>query len=629
MSPYCKKDLPLTCPSRQRGAIGLVGAITLALSLLLLLLVVDSGRLYMEKRSLQRIADTAALEAVSRKGSCVAPALTATAYATQSVTRNGFTVGPNNTLNVTCGSLVTGANNLRTLAVNPSKSDAIKVIVSRPVQTSFASGVATLFSGAQPSLKTQLTATAVAAAPAPLMAQLAIRSTVANIDLLNPLFTSLLGSSVTLSVGSWQGLLAANISLLKFLDQLAIELNVTAGNYDQLLTTKTTVTKLLKVAAIAAQASGATAGVVTSLGILSDAAISAAEVTLGDILKLQTGSKSAGLDTQFALFQLVQAFAQLSNYKNSAAVDIPISLLGLGLNLGATAKMKITEPPQLSAIGNPALAKTSPMGATTRIFVRTAQVRTLVTLDLGLVPGLLGGVTTLLSFVTGPILGFDLKLIPEPILNVSLEAGGGSSYVTDYTCVSDTNKSLTISATSEAARLRIGKVNSDWTSSLTPMTVTPLTILDVGQPFPAPRIAYAGGGIDMRIDVPVLGNTQPNKFVNPPRINQPLVYPKDYFTVHASSGVLGSLSNSVNGIILINHPPTVTPNILQAVLFGTLTGLINGLVSTLSGTLSLILSPLLDNLINNVLLTLGINLNQVDVGANLSCGQTGLAYLVI
>lgn len=57
---------------RQRGAIGLMAALTLGLALVFLLLVVDSGRLYLEKRKLQGIADMAALEAVQRNGDCLA-----------------------------------------------------------------------------------------------------------------------------------------------------------------------------------------------------------------------------------------------------------------------------------------------------------------------------------------------------------------------------------------------------------------------------------------------------------------------------------------------------------------------------------------------------------------------------
>lgn len=42
-----------------------------------------------------------------------------------------------------------------------------------------------------------------------------------------------------------------------------------------------------------------------------------------------------------------------------------------------------------------------------------------------------------------------------------------------------------------------------------------------------------------------------------------------------------------------------------------------------------LLSPLLDPLLNNLLSGLGVNLMDVEVGANLTCGQTGKAYLVI
>src|SRR5471032_259632 len=82
-------------PARQRGAIGLMGAVTLGVALLFLLLVVDSGRLYLEKRKLQRVADTAALEAVSRSGTCAAPNNNAALFATQSAARNHFNIDDN------------------------------------------------------------------------------------------------------------------------------------------------------------------------------------------------------------------------------------------------------------------------------------------------------------------------------------------------------------------------------------------------------------------------------------------------------------------------------------------------------------------------------------------------------
>ncbi|RMR49181.1 Flp pilus assembly protein TadG [Pseudomonas syringae pv. syringae] len=59
-------------PSRQRGAIGLMAALTMGLALLCTLTVIDSGRLYLEKRSLQRVADIAALEAAHVEGRAAA-----------------------------------------------------------------------------------------------------------------------------------------------------------------------------------------------------------------------------------------------------------------------------------------------------------------------------------------------------------------------------------------------------------------------------------------------------------------------------------------------------------------------------------------------------------------------------
>jgi hypothetical protein len=53
--------------ARQRGAIGLMAAATLSLALVLMLLVVDTGRLYMEQRKLQRVVDSAAGSRQSRR----------------------------------------------------------------------------------------------------------------------------------------------------------------------------------------------------------------------------------------------------------------------------------------------------------------------------------------------------------------------------------------------------------------------------------------------------------------------------------------------------------------------------------------------------------------------------------
>ena len=286
---------------------------------------------------------------------------------------------------------------------------------------SVASGVAALFTPGPINLTTQLSATAVAAAPTPTVAQLSIRSTLGTVStaqssILNPLVGGMLGGSLSLSAVGWNGLLNTNINLLSYLNQLAINLGVAAGNYTQLLNTTTSVTQLIQAAITVVQANGATADILTALGNLQVAAINAAPLKLGDILQLQTGLPSTALDANLQLFQLLQAVIQLSNSNSAVAATLPINVLGLA---NITVQAKVIEPPQLSAIGNPALAKADPTGAN-RIYVRTAQVRTLVRVNLSL--PLVSGLSTAVGNLVAP-----LTPVLNSLLSLNLVATLGSA----------------------------------------------------------------------------------------------------------------------------------------------------------------------------------------------------------
>ncbi|WP_052027227.1 pilus assembly protein TadG-related protein [Pseudomonas sp. CF161] len=655
-------------PGHQRGAIGLIAAVTLGLALLFMLLVIDSGRLYMEQRKLQRVADNAALEAVSRGGNCLS-GLTAAAYAGQSAVRNGFVVDADTTLVTTCGSLVTGANNLRTYAVDATQSSAVRVIASDAVSTSVAAGIGALFSGGPASFNTRLTATAVAAVPTPSVAQLTIRSTLATIDstrsnLLNPIVGGLLGGSVSVTAAGWTGLLNTNINLLSYLNQLAINLNVAAGNYTQLLNTTVTVTQLIQAAATVVQANGATADVMTALGNLQLAAANATPVKLGDLLNLQTGLPTTALDASLQLFQLVQAMVQLSNSKSAVAATLPVNVLGLA---NITVQVKVIEPPQLSALGDPKLAKANPLGAN-RIYVRTAQVRTLITANLTGLAGVTGIANALLGLVgnltptlnsllslnlaatidsLGCLLGagcdqIDPRLLPSPQLSIALDAGGGVTYVTDYSCPTGAvgTKSLTAHTTTSLADLKVGKIDptNAFSSSAEP-TVTPLPVIDlgvwtchkilgIGSCGPA-RTAFAAGGIGLMVDSPVVKTSQDLVYSSgtPFPIPANVKLAPSYQTAAPSSNIVGSLASTLAGINLVTYQP-VGANPLGSIVAG-VGGLVSGVTNLLMPLISAVISPVLDPLLNNLLSSLGISLLGVDVGANLTCGQTGKAYLVI
>ncbi|NNB45990.1 TadG family pilus assembly protein [Pseudomonas chlororaphis] len=657
-------------PARQRGAIGLIGALALGTAVLCTLVVVDSGRLYLDQRELQRVADNAALEAVARGGNCQA-GLSAAAFARESAARNGFAVGDDRPLTATCGSLQTGADNLRTFSPNASQASAIRVVVSERVPTSIALGVTNLFSDTPLSTDTRLSAMAVAAAPMPSVAQLSIRSTLLTVDtaesnLLNAVASGLLGGNVSLSAAGWNGLLQSNINLLKYLDQLAIKLNVTAGDYNQLLATDATVTQLIQAAATVVQANGATADVLTALASLQLAATGSNPVKLGDILQLQTGTVSTGLDASVQLFQLMQAFIELASSKSAVAATLPISALGLA---DVTTKIKVIEPPRLSAIGDPELAKASPRGPD-QIYVRTAQVRVLLSVNLpvlssvsGLSNAVLGLVGTLTPTVNS-LLSLNLvdtinslscllgagcqqlspQLLPSPQIDIVLEAGGAESYVTDYSCpVSDSGtKSLTAHTSTSLANLKVGQIDdpaSAFSSSTSP-SVKPLPLVDlgvwtchkilgIGSCGPA-RTAYAAGGLAIMTSTSVAPSTQDLVFSSntaPFPIPANVKLEPSFQTVQPTTNVVASLASTLAGISLITYKP-LGGNPLGSVVMG-VAGLISDVSTILTPLITGLLSPLLDPLLNNLLTSLGIDLMNVEVGANLTCGQTGRAYLVI
>jgi uncharacterized membrane protein len=656
-------------PARQRGAIGLMAAATLSVALVAMLLVVDTGRLYMEQRKLQRVVDNAALEAVSRGGNCL-PGLTAATYAGQSAVRNGFTVDANNTLATTCGSLVTAATGLRSFTVDATQAAAVRVVGSHTLTTSFAGGVQALFSGTAVSLNTTLNATAVAAKPQPTIAQLNIRSTLATINtaqsnILNPLFSGLLGGNVNLTALGWNGLLNTDINLLSYLNQLAINLNVAAGNYTQLLNTQATVTQLIQAAATVVQLNGATAEVITALGQLQVAAINAAPVKLGDILQLQTGTTAAGLDANLQLLQLVQGVIQLANSKSAVAATLPISVLGLA---NVTVKVKVIEPPQFSAIGDPALAKADPTGAN-RIYVRTAQIRTLISTNLPVLSGVTGLTNAVLGLVgaltptlnallsldlvgtlnsLGCLLGagceqLDPQLLPTPRIDISLDVGGAKSYVTDFRCPTGATgtKSLTAHTITSIADLKLGKIDpTNAFSSAAEPTVAPLALIDLGIVTchkilglgtcdASTHVPFGAGGIGIMLDTSVAQNSQDLVFSSSTPFATPanLKLPPSIQAAVPTTNIVNSLSNTLAGVNLIVYKP-LGSNPLGSIVTG-VASLISDVTNRLLPVVTGLLAPILDPLLNNLLKSLGINLMDVDVGANMTCGQTGKAYLVI
>ena len=611
----------------------------------------------MEQRKLQRVADMAVLEAVTRGGNCTGTS-TAAGFANQSAIRNSFTPGTVQKINTTCGTLTTNSSQLRVFTADATKSDAIRVIATTTVPTSVAGGLWSILSKDGFDLNTNLTASAVGSNGGAPLAQLTIRSALLNIDttqspILDQLVGGLLGGSINAGVVSWQGLADTNINLLSYLNQL-ISLNTNIGNYDQLLKTDIHTTQLLDAAITVLQKNGPTADIAVKGLTAIRAIVSPTQVLkLGDLLNVQSGTPNAGLDTNMRVFDLLQGVVQLSGQQSGATANIQINPFNL---VNINVYTKVIQPPQLSAIGNPALIQGKPTGPN-QISVRTAQIQTRIQIGLPVLNALkpiTDLVTNVLSTVTS-IVGkvLSLKLVDALTcvlscdsiasislvndINIYIEAASANSYVTDYTCTSDTSKSLTATANTALATISIGAPPQ---SGLFPsvdvatnsFVITPLKLLNINLKScvllgigGCTTGVGDGGSFNLKIQTSLSPSTKNFLYASPSllNINQTTYYQK--FGSNANALTIGDSSGSI--VTTSYTPPSgksVTSALLQAVA-ELITTLSNSIVTALNSILSSLVNPI----INTLLSALGVNLAVAEVGANLSCNQGGRAQLVL
>lgn len=663
MSPQLR-GIGFTGPQQQRGAIGLMAAVTLGMVLLFMLLVVDSGRLYLEQRKLQRVADMAVLEAVSRGGNCTGPN-SADDYVKESAARNGFIRGGVQQISPACGTLeIDEATQMRKFTQGQNNSgNVIQVIATTTVPTSVARGLWSMLNAKFDS-DTNLTASAVGASSGARLAQLTIRSTLLEVSddkskVLNLLWGKLLGGELKLTAAGWQGLADTKINLLSYLDLLNNDLKLNALSYDQVLKSNIHATDLIDIAIKTLTNNNTKSSLATSGLLEIRSLLNSTTLKLGDIIKIQTDTDAAGLDTTINVFQLVEAYVQLANISNGLSASIPVTIPGIANGM---IKVKIIQPPQLSAIGDPEKAKRSPDNEGSRIYVRTAQVRTGFTLTLPILDtpavkyamdNLVGPLTNTLNslltlnlsdtikslfcLILAPCKQTDLKLLPIPSVNIVLEVASANSRVKDYSCASETTKTLTVENNAAISKIKLGDFKLDDTFSPTKdIDIKPLPLVDIGSITctgailskkcdPATRVPFYGGGIGLKIDSDI--GTIPDKFKihtynKPPNIGQPpLYYTSD------TTGLTTSLNDALTGVQLDIYRP-VNSNTLGRVLDGVGT-ILNDLVAAVVGIIGDVLGPVIDRLLEQVFSLLGISLNVVDVGANLSCGQVGRAQLVL
>ena len=615
----------------QQGAVALIAALWMGVALSCLM-VLDIGNLFWQQRELQKMADFAAIAGAAD------PATTCTTLSISNASSNGLAA--TDQLQVQYGHWQPNASGQRStyfVAGTAAVVNACRATVQRTVPYFFVWPAA---EGGRRSLQ----ATAIAI-QRPQFARLSVRSKLVTIQsdsdalLLNALVGGLLGGGLNVSALGWNGLLGAQIDLLEFLDALALKVGVDAGDYDRLLSTQVSVNQVLETVLEVMQRSTSTAGVtVQALQSLvgASAAVPGMQLQLDQLLKLQSGLALAALSTSLNVLDLVQATVQVGNGNNAmaGAVDIPLGLANVAL------RVRVVEPPQLTAIGNPALAKLDPLGAD-RLWVRTAQVRALVSVDLPVVGAavtalnallkLISPAVALVNFLTGGGSGYaDLELLPAPSrLDVSVDVGGGQTYLTDYVCT-DAGKALVQTVRTSIADIRVGRLGANANeaaqkafASNAPVAMQPLPVLDIGCwgcDGLGKRTPQYFGGLGLMLDTPV-GSKEVTGFqqLKPPRLEEVPVWGgiQTDNVVHSLKSTLGSL----HGLVALPADPRASPAGIHGIL-ALVDDILNSLLSLLGGLIAEVLAPALDPLVNTLLRLLGIDLAITEVGGQLNCGGT-------
>lgn len=371
----------------RTGNFAVMTALIMPFAVVLTAFAVDQGSLYTERRHAQAITDIAAIAAtgnMSKAEAMVAATLSDNGLGQVLVRGAGDTTKP------LPGRPV--ANVIRgRYTPDPSKPSASRFVPGKQpynaVQVSLEK-LGSLYFGSSVMAPPVIGTSAIASMKSE--AAFSVGSRLLQLDggLANALLGALLGGNINLNVMDYNALAAADVSVLSFLDALAIRTNATALTYSDLLSTTATVGQIAaamadvpgldSVSRIALQTLGAqsSASLLVSLNTLID---------LGSVGQLGIGQRPAGLDIAANVLSMLTASAAIANGDNMVAANLGGMLPGLG---GLKLKIAIGEPPQRSpwlAVGEEGTV------------VRTAQTRVSLVASVSPLSSNLGGGIHLLS----------------------------------------------------------------------------------------------------------------------------------------------------------------------------------------------------------------------------------------
>ncbi len=420
----------------RKGNFAVMTAVSMPFAIALSAFAVDLGSLYTERREAQSVTDLAAIIAaanISNAETAVLATLGDNGFAAATIQQPGQPLKPAKgkpVVEIVKGRYTADA------AVGAGKRFEAGAEPANAVRVSLRK-TGNLYFGASLMDEPVIGTSAIASTSS--QAAFSVGSRLLKVDggVLNALLGALVGGNVSLSVMDYDALIAADMNVLSFLDALAVDLDLTAGTYSQVLASQATVGQI-------ARAMANTAGMGQS-GKLALQAIAAGAgsavkiplnhlVDLGPVGRLGLGQRAAGLSVDASAMSMLTAAAALANGSHQVELALGATIPGL---TSATLAVAIGEPEQFSpwlAVGE--------KGTT----VRTAQTRIRLIATVGVGDGSLGG-------------GIKLLSVKLPL---HVEVAHAEAKLTDITCSTGRPESrkVTISARPGIASLRLAETDA-------------------------------------------------------------------------------------------------------------------------------------------------------------------------
>lgn len=338
----------------RSGSVTVMFAGALSMLVAVSALAVDTASLYNDKRRLQAAADAAALAAAADPQSgrtAAVSAITANGGTGNEMDRFDLGIYTPNPSVASTARFATGAH--------ASMANAAQVHLQRPARTIFARAI-----GMERFITIEATATAARID----LASFSLGSRLASVEggLVNSILSGLAGTNLNLTLADYNGLVGANVDVLRFLDVLKTDLDLDVATFDDVLDANVSLPQAIN--ALAGAVGGTPVG--TLLRTIA-AKVPERDVPLSAVIDLGPLGLSAKADSHRPItvdvLSALRTVLELSSPTRQVSANVGLNLPGLA---STTLNLQIGDRAQSS----PWLAVTGTNG----VVVRTAQARVLL-----------------------------------------------------------------------------------------------------------------------------------------------------------------------------------------------------------------------------------------------------------